>query len=321
MLLRSISSARGAILSAAEPRTLSRRMSAVSPRPKSKPRMSFTRICAGLELGCAAATLRGSAKPELMHVRARGCNIASWSAFRPDSSARRQSRSPPSPRHRPTPRAVDPIAVQKRESSFQRTASGCIVLMHGELTYRAPGSIRGRPHSSAVRFGDRTTDRQSHAHASRLGRVKRIEQVIEALRFQSRARIAYGDEHAVRRVQTRVDQQLARSLADLAHRFDGVHDQVQDHLLQLDSISPDARQTVRELGLQQDAMPPHLAPCQGDRFEDRFVDVQAGLPRRELLDEGANAADDFAGLIACLDDMIECIPDLLEVRWLSRKPA
>src|SRR5215831_13963398 len=45
ILLRSISSARGEMWSAAKSRTLSRNMSAVSPRPKSKPRMSFTRIC------------------------------------------------------------------------------------------------------------------------------------------------------------------------------------------------------------------------------------------------------------------------------------
>src|SRR4029079_5097475 len=44
VLLRSISSARGEILSAAKPRTVSRNMSAVSPRPKSKPLMSLTRI-------------------------------------------------------------------------------------------------------------------------------------------------------------------------------------------------------------------------------------------------------------------------------------
>jgi hypothetical protein len=47
-LLRSISSARGEMRSAANPRTLSRNMSAVSPRPKSKPRMSFTRMWADL---------------------------------------------------------------------------------------------------------------------------------------------------------------------------------------------------------------------------------------------------------------------------------
>src|SRR5258707_902062 len=73
--------------------------------------------------------------------------------------------------------------------------------------------------------------------------------------------------------------------------------------------------------LERDAMPPHLAACQGDRFEDRFVDVQVSLPRRDLVDEGANAADDSGGLIACLDDKIECTSDLLEVRWLGGKPA
>jgi hypothetical protein len=52
VLLRSISSARGAMRSAAKPYTLSRSMSAVSPKPKSKPRGSFTRM--GADLVCAA---------------------------------------------------------------------------------------------------------------------------------------------------------------------------------------------------------------------------------------------------------------------------
>src|SRR5262249_31677906 len=53
VLLRSISSARGEMRSAAKPRTLSRSMSAVSPKPKSKPRGSFTRM--GADLVCAAS--------------------------------------------------------------------------------------------------------------------------------------------------------------------------------------------------------------------------------------------------------------------------
>ena len=43
-------------------------------------------------------------------------------------------------------------------------------------------------------LGDRAADRQSHAHAARLGRVERIEQVRQALRLQSRPGIAHRDD-------------------------------------------------------------------------------------------------------------------------------
>src|SRR5262249_4221346 len=84
VLLRSISSARGAMRSAAKPRTLSRSMSAVSPKPKSKPRGSFTRMGADLVRGPAGAAARVDIR--LMHLLDRARNIAG---------------------RRPRPRAVD----------------------------------------------------------------------------------------------------------------------------------------------------------------------------------------------------------------------
>src|SRR4029450_4932945 len=75
VLLRSISSARGAMRSAAKPHTLSRSMSAVSPKPKSKPRGSFTRM--GADLVCAARPRR-QRRPivRVMHVLDRARPIA-----------------------------------------------------------------------------------------------------------------------------------------------------------------------------------------------------------------------------------------------------
>ncbi len=114
---------------------------------------------------------------------------------------------------------------------------------------------------------------------------------------------------------------MARPLADIAHRFDGVHNQIQDYLLQLDAIASNERQALCELCLQRDAIAQQLASCHPDDLEDRFVDVQLISPWRGLLDEGAYAADDLAGSIAVLDDRIEGLPDLLEIRGLHGEPA
>src|SRR5256884_2873478 len=90
---------------------------------------------------------------------------------------------------------------------------------------------------SPVRFDDRTADRESHAHAARLGGVEGVEQAVHTLRVQARAGILHSDEHPARGVWPGADAQLARPLADTAHRFDSVEDHVQDHLLQLDAIA------------------------------------------------------------------------------------
>jgi pimeloyl-ACP methyl ester carboxylesterase len=76
-------------------------------------------------------------------------------------------------------------------------------------------------------------DRQPHAQATGLGRVERLEDAREVRRRQPRTRIAYRDEHGFRVRFIRAHQQLARSFCDLAHHFDGVHDQVEDYLLHL----------------------------------------------------------------------------------------
>ena len=49
----------------------------------------------------------------------------------------------------------------------------------GELKLGAAGQVRARPQSAAVRFNDRTTDRQAHPHALGLGRVESLENALK----------------------------------------------------------------------------------------------------------------------------------------------
>jgi hypothetical protein len=91
--------------------------------------------------------------------------------------------------------------------------------------------------------------------------------------------------------------------------------------LQLDAIASNERQVLREFCLQRDAIPEQFAPRHLDDLEDRFVDVQRIMSWRHLLDEGADAADDVAGSIAVLDDGIEGLPDLVQIRGVAGGPA
>src|SRR5262249_52134256 len=158
----------------------------------------------------------------------------------------------------------------------------------GELHGGARASRASSPYLSPVRFDDRTTDRESHAHAPGLGGVEGVEQAVHTLQGQARAGILHGDEHPARGVWPGADAQLARSLADAAQRFDGVEDQVQEHLLQLDTIAVNARQALREVGLHRDAVLHHFAMGQGHDLQDGFVDPHAIRPWGLLLDEGTD---------------------------------
>src|SRR6266849_3471817 len=63
----------------------------------------------------------------------------------------------------------------------------------GELKAGAAGQVRARPQSAAVRFDDRTADRQAHPQAARLRRVEGLENVLESLRREAWTRISHLD--------------------------------------------------------------------------------------------------------------------------------
>src|SRR5262249_48904945 len=107
-------------------------------------------------------------------------------------------------------------------------------------------------------------------------------------------------------------------LRNFAHRLDGVEDQIENYLLQLDSISSNERQALRELRLHRDVVLHQLATGQGNDFQDDFVDLDVTLPWTLLLpDEGTELADDVAGALAVLDNTVERLAGLVHIWRLA----
>ena len=148
-----------------------------------------------------------------------------------------------------------------------------------ELKDGASGRICRRPEPTPVSCDDRTTDGQPHTQAFGLGRMEGFEKWIETLEIESRARISDCNQHVspfilgqvlvlerlsfqftklegiwfTRRELTSFPgayPELSRTLAGSSHGFDGVDQEIEHHLLQLDSISQDERQVIGELGLK-----------------------------------------------------------------------
>ena len=70
------------------------------------------------------------------------------------------------------------------------------------------------------------------------------------------------------RILRRNDRQLARAIVHGAHCLDRVHDQVEQHLLQLHSISPYLRQRAVQLCLEHDVVAAQLLLGQGEHFAE-----------------------------------------------------
>ena len=99
----------------------------------------------------------------------------------------------------------------------------------------------------------------------------------------------------------RADKQLSWSLVDAAHGLDGVHDQVEDHLLQLapDRLRSSGKSSASSIRTET---PFFIASPRVSSSTSRIASLMSkrSLPRRRLLDKGANPVDDVARSIAGL---------------------
>src|SRR5215510_4235348 len=157
----------------------------------------------------------------------------------------------------------------------RRTASGGrrTIGVQGELKHRAAGAVRSKPQPAFVRLDDRTADRQAHPHAVGFGSEQRVEDAIGVLRADSCPGVGYRHDYAVGFADLGFDGQDPR-LIFRRHRVNGVHDQVEKHLLELDPVSPDLRQLTVRLGLHEYPVLLQVAAPQGKGFLDELVEVE-----------------------------------------------
>ena len=104
---------------------------------------------------------------------------------------------------------------------------------------RASAVVVFRPDRASGRLYDRACDREAHAHTSRLRRVKRSEQPVSILRVQTRPRVSHRHVHTRATMTGRPQFEAALTLRHLRHRIEAVRDQVQEHLLQMNTIGVD----------------------------------------------------------------------------------
>ena len=89
---------------------------------------------------------------------------------------------------------------------------------------------------------DRSTDRKPHAHSLWFGRKKCLEDTVLVLTSYSRTRVFHVDRNTrsfLNGIGT--DPQYTRTIGDGAHRFDGVHNQIEENLLQWHTLARDLR--------------------------------------------------------------------------------
>ena len=141
------------------------------------------------------------------------------------------------------------------------------VIRQSELKYGAVRLVRPRPQPAAMGIDDRPADRQPHADAGGFCGVECLENALQMRRIDPRPGIANGHEDPCL-VLFSPNRQFSCPDLNRAHCFNRVQDQVQDHLLQLNAITLNGKQSVRKPGLDRDATPGDYALPQYDHLID-----------------------------------------------------
>ncbi len=108
-------------------------------------------------------------------------------------------------------------------------------------------------------LNDLAADRQSDTHTVALGRVKGIEQPLKVLRIDAGPGILHAQTHAIVCFPARSDQQAPRAVVNTSHGVGSIAEQIQDDLLELDTISGDGRKFYGEFRLQDHPTPLKIA--------------------------------------------------------------
>ena len=94
---------------------------------------------------------------------------------------------------------------------------------------------------------DGAADGESDTHTVALRRVEGLKQVVHTLAIEARASIAHSHAHAIAGFPRSSDQHLPRTIVHVNHRVRAVAEQVEDNLLELDTIAGNVREIVGEL--------------------------------------------------------------------------
>ena len=84
---------------------------------------------------------------------------------------------------------------------------------------------------------DRAANRQPNAHTAALGCVEGIKEPFHVLVIETHTGIPHGQAHKVAVFSFCSDQQVSRSVVNTNHRLGRIAEQVQDDLLELDTIA------------------------------------------------------------------------------------
>src|SRR6516225_2323384 len=102
---------------------------------------------------------------------------------------------------------------------------------------------------------NRVAKRKPDSHSIGFGCIESLKEFCGGFRPETNSRIYYTKPHPITFIPFCFDEQLPRAIAYCAHGVRSISQQVQDNLLQLDTVADDGRQVLGELRPQDYPIP------------------------------------------------------------------
>src|SRR5580692_9881259 len=154
-------------------------------------------------------------------------------------------------RRRPTRASAGPSRVPHDACRVRRTSWNA---GNGKGKRGAGPVIRFTPQTTTMLFDDGTAHGESDAHSSALGGVEGLKDLVHDVGLEANPDISHRQAHTVALVTLGSDEELPRTIVHAGHRVRSIAEQVQDDLLQLDTIGCDERKILGELRPEHHAM-------------------------------------------------------------------
>ena len=158
-----------------------------------------------------------------------------------------------------------------------------------------------------MRLDDRTTDAQSQPQTFGFGRVKRLEQSLYRFWRVSTAGVFDADTDVTIVGHRDRDRQLPFNLGHILELLKGVANQVQNHLLNLDSIPQDRTQVRSRRHDDPHSQRLGIASHQADDFLHRVPNIESRSFNRMTANHRAQALDNLTRAVCLLDGLVQIV--------------
>ena len=191
----------------------------------------------------------------------------------------------------------------------------------GGTSPRHPLLIVRGPDLAAVSADDRPADGQAEAEALRLRRDERLEDRGEPVAGDAAAAVRDRDPNPPVAIPLRPHEQPALGGRHRRHRVAAVHQEVEDHLLELDAVAAYGREIGRELRAHGHAVVREVASHDLQDLPHQLGDVEGIAMHLDVLQHEPQTLDHLTGAPVLIHDVLQDLACLVHVRLAPGQEA